>query len=137
MISPVNLLKLLAALTLLFSVGGCTTVAAPSNLLHQAGFRPYVVRNDDQLAQVSVLPQGQISIVQRNGQSYWLFPAPARDQVFVGRQRQYNQYQRLLAQQLASNENIGSAPLEANVFVWSGGWKTWGPFFPLGEPLEY
>lgn len=134
---PVNLLKFLAVLALVFSAGGCTTVAAPSDLLHQAGFRPYVVRNDEQLAQVATLPQGQISIVQRGGQSYWLFPAPARDQIFVGRRRHYNQYQRLLAQQRASYENIASLPLEANVFVWSGGWRTWGPFFPVGEPVEY
>jgi hypothetical protein len=135
--SLVNLLKFLAALALVFGAGGCTTVAAPEKLLHQAGFRPFVVRNDAQLAQVQALPQGRISIVERNNRSYYMFPSVARDQVFVGRRSEYDAYVRFMIQQRAANEQVASAPLDASAVVWVGGWKTWGPFFPLGEPLEY
>lgn len=137
MISVVKLIQVFAAFALILSAGGCATVAAPEDLLRQAGFRTYVVRDNSQLAQVRVLPRGQISIVQRNRRSYWLYPSVALDEIYVGRRGDYAQYQRLLAQQLASNEKVQSNPLPTGEVVWTGGWSRWGPFFPLGEPPEY
>lgn len=136
--SIVKLIKVIAAAALVFSAGGCTTVASPEKLLHQAGFRPYVVRDDSQLAQVQALPQGRISIVERGRQSYWLFPSVAHDQVYVGRRSEYDAYKRFMIQLQATNEQVGAAPLEASAVVWVGGWRTWGPFFPAGSgPMEY
>jgi hypothetical protein len=135
----VNLLKVAILAALALAAGGCATVAAPENLLFQAGFHPYVVRNESQHAQVRALPQGRISIVQRGGRSFYLYPSVARDQVYVGRRREYDAYVRFLAQMRASNEQVGAAGLEASNFEWVGGWKSWGPFFPpeWGAPLEY
>ncbi len=132
-----KLLQILTALALVLTTAGCTTVAAPEKLLHQAGFRPFVVRNDAQLAQVQALPQGRISIVERNHRSYYMYPSVARDQVFVGRRSEYDAYVRFMIQQRAANEQVGADPVDASAVVWVGGWKTWGPFFPIGEPLEY
>lgn len=132
-----NLIKVMAALAVVLSASGCTTIAAPPILIAQAGFRPYVVRDDAQFAQVSSLPQDRLSIVQRHGQSYYLFPSPARDQLLVGRQREYDVYRRLIAQQLESGQQVAAVPLDTSGADWLGGWKTWGPFFPHGTPLEY
>jgi uncharacterized lipoprotein YajG len=87
---------------------GCQTVATNNaevaasqkqNLLVQSGFRLITVTTPKQQQAVSQLAQGRVSAVNYNGKLYYVFPTAKRDQVLVGRQRQYNAYKQSLAVQ--------------------------------------
>jgi hypothetical protein len=66
-----------------------------------------------------------VSVVQRNEKTYYVYPDPAHNQMYVGKRSQYQAYQQMrLAKQL-SNEDLEAArwDAEANTF-----WDVWGSF---------
>lgn len=92
-------------------VAGCQTVATNNaeivssqkqNLLAQSGFKNITVTTPKQQQAVAGLAQGRVSAVKYNGKLYYVFPTTKKDQIFVGKQKQYNAYKRALAAQQTS-----------------------------------
>ena len=92
-------------MAILALVAGCQTMATNSgeiaaskkqNLLTQAGFKFITVTTPKQQQAVSQLAQGRVSAVKYNGKLYYVFPTTKKDQVFVGRQKQFNAYKQSL-----------------------------------------
>jgi hypothetical protein len=89
-------------------IAGCQTVATNNaeivasqkqNLLAQSGFKVITVTTPKQQQAVAGLAQGKVSAVKYNGKLYYVFPTTKKDQIFVGKQKQYNAYKRALAAQ--------------------------------------
>jgi len=51
------------------------------------------------MQQIGTLPPGKISVVQRNGTRYYVFPDPPRQMLYVGRDEQFLLYQNYLSNQ--------------------------------------
>jgi hypothetical protein len=76
-------------------------------ILQQCGFRAVPVRTPQQLQQIQTLPPARVSLVQRNGFRYYVFPDPAQQILYVGTQDEYSLYQNYLSVQ-GMNAELGS-----------------------------
>ncbi len=99
-------------------VAGCQTVATNNaeiaaskkqNLLAQSGFKVITVTTPKQQQAVSQLTMGRVSAVHYNGKLYYVFPTSKKDQIFVGKQAQYNAYKQALANQQGQQQMAGQA----------------------------
>ena|SRR5437868_1757863 len=113
---------------------GVTTAASPQKeqLLTQAGFKVKTATTPKQQQQLAALPPNQVSAVKYQGKLYYAYPAGTGNQVYVGRQAQYNTYKRLVQAQISSTQNppptlteVGAGPNHIVVNEFDG-------FGPLG-----
>ena len=104
-------------MAILALVAGCQTMATNSseiaaskkqNLLTQAGFKFITITTPKQQQAVSQLAQGRVSAVKYNGKLYYVYPTTKKDQIFVGRQKQYNAYKQALANQQGQQQMAGT-----------------------------
>jgi hypothetical protein len=93
-----------AATTLLMAAAGCSTqgpqstkaaqhAARTDSLLSRCGFKSIPVSTPQQIQQAQSLPAGKLSMVQRNGATYYVYPVLAGNRLLVGKQAQYDAYQ--------------------------------------------
>ncbi len=89
-----HLLILITATALLAITAGCATTPAQrtEKLLGQSGFKAVPATTAAQQQQVTTLPAATISRVQRKGQTYYVYPDPARNVLYIGNQAQYEAY---------------------------------------------
>lgn len=126
---------------------GCATSNRTANLLAASGFKIVPATTPEQLQHLKTLPGGKISFVKRNGQVFFVYPDSAHKQIYVGRNAEYDAYQKLLMEQqqaklygqIASDNRVAT---EANVQsqamneaenaawanAWAGPWGVWGPW---------
>jgi hypothetical protein len=92
------------ALAVLVALAGCATVpsapAGPSieRLLTAAGFKTVAASSVPQLQRLPALPQGQVTAVTQTGRSWFVYPDPVNQRIFVGTRAEYDAYLRLQAQ---------------------------------------
>src|SRR5216684_2268666 len=100
-----TLTSIVSSIAILALVAACQTVATNNaeiaaskkqNLLAQSGFKVITVTTPKQQQAVSQLAMGRVSAVHYNGKLYYVFPTTKKDQIFVGRQKQYNAYKQAL-----------------------------------------
>jgi hypothetical protein len=91
--------------------GNTTATASPQKeqLLVQAGFKQKTATTPKQQQQLAALPGGQVSAVKYKGKLYYAYPAGSGNQVYVGRQAQYDSYKKLLQAQRAQMAQASSA----------------------------
>jgi hypothetical protein len=103
-----NPMKFLAALALLTFAVGCATMQE-EHLLSAAGFKTVTPSTPKQQERLKTLTPGKISSVKkRSGKTYFLFPDPAHNQLYVGGQAEYQKYRQLRSQQKLSDEKIAA-----------------------------
>jgi hypothetical protein len=78
-------------------------------LLTQAGFVVKTATTPKQQQQLAALPGNHVSAVKYKGKLYYAYPAGSGNQVYVGRQAQYNSYKKLLQAQRAQASAAASA----------------------------
>jgi hypothetical protein len=111
-----TLTSVLSAVAALAFVTGCastgTTTAAASqkkeSMLQQAGFKTKMATTPKQQQRVSALAQGRVSAVKYNGKLYYVYPTATKNQIYVGKQAQYNAYKQLLQAQQGQQQMAGS-----------------------------
>jgi hypothetical protein len=111
-------LALIGAVALAAVVGGCATspVQRTEALLSQNGFKPVAASTAAQQQRMQSLPPDQISAVKRHGQTYYVYPDPARNLLYVGNKAQYQAYQTALQdQRLAQDAKLARAVQDAPV----------------------
>jgi hypothetical protein len=108
---------------------GCSTTTQTQNkenLLIAAGFKVIIPKTTAQQQKLQTLPAGKVSLVQKNGQIYYVFPDAANNQAYVGGPGQYQTYKQLrLANQL-SNDNLEAAEMQQDASMNLGAWGGWG-----------
>jgi hypothetical protein len=121
--------SLINAIALLALAVGCTTTMQTQNkenLLIAVGFKVIIPKTAAQQQKLQTLPAGKVSLVQKNGQIYYVFPDAANNQAYVGGPGQYQTYKQLrLANQL-SNENLEAAEMRQDAEMNLGAWGGWG-----------
>src|SRR6266568_1288478 len=115
-----TLTSLVSTMTALALMAACQTVATNNaeiaaskkqNLLAQSGFKVITVTTPKQQQAVSQLAMGRVSAVKYNGKLYYVFPTSKKDQIFVGRQKQYNAYKQALQAQQGQQQMAGTHTL--------------------------
>ena len=93
--------SIIGAFALLALGTGCTNIQETEDLLSEAGFRTIIMTSfhDQQLRPYKV------TVVERNGETSYVYADPARNQVYVGNQSQYQKYRQLQKQLWAAQQS--------------------------------
>src|SRR5213594_4360123 len=113
-----TLTSIASTVAVLALIAECQTVATNNaeiaaskkqNLLAQAGFKFITVTTPKQQQAVSQLAQGRVSAVKYNGKLYYVFPTAKKDQIYVGKQAQFNAYKKALQAQQGRQQMAGTS----------------------------
>src|SRR6266481_2170388 len=108
-----TLTSLVIGMAILALIAACQTVATNNaeiatskkeNLLAQAGFKVKTVTTPKQQQRVSQLPPNVVSAVKYQGKLYYVYPTAKKDQVYVGKQAQYDAYKQALKAKIVSQK---------------------------------
>src|SRR6266436_10191930 len=127
--------NILGSVALVYVMAACQTTSTANssatatsqkeNLLAQAGFKAKTVTTPKQQQQVSQLAENKVSAVKYHGKLYYVYPTAKKDQIFVGKQAQYDAYKQALKAQQANQQTQQNAQMAAGSPVWVG--ETAGP----------
>jgi hypothetical protein len=110
-------------------------------MLVASGFKMITPKTAAQKQKLQKLPPGKVTMVQKAGKTYYIFPDPANNQAYVGGPRQYRQYQAMRADNKLAKESLETAEMYQDASMeWSvwGGWDAgMGSFGPMGGPGLY
>ena len=67
-----------------------------------------------------------MTLVQKGGKTYYVFPDAAHNQAYVGGPTQYQAYQQLRLVNKLENENLEAAELNQDASMDWGMWGGWG-----------
>jgi hypothetical protein len=142
-ITCISLITIAAACTVL-SVGCATTQTTTQNresMLVASGFKVITPKTAAQQQKLQNLPPGKVTMIQKGGKAYYIFPDPAHNRAYVGRPKEYQAYQQLRATNKLAMENLETAEMYQDAEMqWSlwGGWGAGlGPWGPMGGPGLY
>src|SRR6266481_5003162 len=131
-----------ACTTLLISCASTqTSTQNRESMLTASGFKTITPKTAAQQQKLQKLPPGKVTMVQKKGKTYYIFPDPAHNLAYVGGPRQYQQYQQLRNDNKLAKESLETADMyqdeEMQWSVW-GGWDAgFGSFGPMGGPGPY
>jgi hypothetical protein len=109
--------NLIGAIALLTLAVGCTSTQTQTkeNLLTAA-----------QQQKLQSLPAGKVTLVQKDGKNYYVFPDATNNQAYVGGLTQYQAYQQLRLANKLANENLEAAEINQDASMEWGAWGGWG-----------
>jgi hypothetical protein len=120
-----NPLKLSAVLGLLILAAGCATTKHTETFLTAAGFKLVVATTPKQEQRLKSLPPGKISMVQRNGKTYYVFPDAAHNQIYLGTPNEYQNYRQIVADSnIAAQDRVDAEMGAAGGDDWND-WDSW------------
>ena len=131
--SPVTLV-----LAVTIAMVGCASTSQTStqnkeSMLVAAGFKTITPKTAAQKQKLQNLPPGKVTMVQKKGKTYYIFPDPAQNQAYVGGPKEYQEYQQLRAEKKLANENLETAEMYQDAEMNWGGWGGWGAGWgPMG-----
>lgn len=116
-----------------------TSTQNKESMLVAAGFKVITPKTAAQQQKLQNLPPGKVTMIQKSGKTYYIFPDPANNRAYVGRPREYQAYQQLRATNKLVAENLETAEMyQDEQMQWSlwGGWGGgFGPWGPMGGPF--
>ena len=118
-----NRLNLVAAVALLGLAIGCASTQHTENLLSAAGFKPVPTTTPEQETHLKSLPPRKVSMVIRNGKTYYAFPDVKQNVMYVGQEPQYQQYQKLRIQEQLAEDQVSASQMNSEA-----SWNMWGPW---------
>jgi hypothetical protein len=82
-----------------------------------------------QQQKLQALPADHVTLIQKDGKTYYVFPDAANNQAYVGGPKQYQAYRQLRLANKLANENLEAAEMNQDASMnWGtwGGWGAWG-----------
>jgi len=108
-----------------------TTTQNRESMLVASGFKVITPKTAKQQQKLQNLPAGKVTMIQKRGKTYYIFPDPTHNLAYVGGPKEYQAYQQLRATNKLVKENLETADMyqdEAMEWsLWSGGEGVWGP----------
>lgn len=121
-------LNLIGAIALLALTVSCTETQRETQhkekLLIAAGFKVIVPRTAAHQQTLKALPSDRVTLVHKDGKTYYVFPDAANNRAYVGGPTQYQAYRQIRTAIQFRNESLEAAGFgeEAD---W-GSWDGWG-----------
>jgi hypothetical protein len=128
-----NMISVIALLAL--SVGCATTTSMQNreSMLVAAGFKAITPKTTAHQQKLQKLPPGKVTMIQKAGKTYYIFPDPAQNRAYVGGPKEYQEYQQLRAEKKLAKENLETAQMYQDAEMDWGGWGGWGAGWgPMG-----
>jgi hypothetical protein len=115
---------------------GCATTQTSTqnreSMLVASGFKAITPKTAAQQQKLQNLPPGKVTMIQKRGKTYYIFPDPVQNKAYVGGPKEYQQ---LRAENKLAKENLETAEMyqdaEMEWSLWGGGEGVWGP---MGGP---
>ncbi|HEY9501772.1 MAG TPA: hypothetical protein VIR01_09125, partial [Pyrinomonadaceae bacterium] len=82
-----------------------TSMQNRESMLVASGFKVITPKTAAQQQKLQNLPPGKVTMIQKGGNTYYIFPDPAHNQAYIGRPKEYQAYQQLRATNKLVNEN--------------------------------
>jgi hypothetical protein len=117
-----TMLGIVVAGAMLMLVHGCATNKDNEVLLTQAGFKTIPATTDAQQAHLKSLPEHKVSVIQRKGQTYYVYPDASHNVLYVGQAEQYQRYEKLLDERNQQMQQLNQREVDEDT-----GWNAWGP----------
>jgi len=134
------LATMMAAWTVLLA--SCASTQSTQNresMLVASGFKVITPKTAAQQQKLQNLPAGRVTMIQKSGKTYYIFPDPANNRAYIGRPREYQAYQQLRATNKLAMENLETAETyqdaEMQWSLWGGWGGGFGPWGPMGGPF--
>jgi hypothetical protein len=125
-------------------VSCATTQSSTQNkesMLVASGFKVITPKTATQQQKLQKLPPGKVTMIQKKGKTYYIFPDPANNRAYVGGPKQYQAYQQLRAENKLTKEDLETAEMYQDAEMQWGLWGGWGAGFgawgPIGGPGPY
>ena len=133
-----KLLPIFPALALLLTplmAPGCASkpslTAQIESRLAASGFKVIPATTPQELAQLQGLAPGQLTLINRQGKQFYVFPDPSQNQIYVGTAANYQDYQsRIEIEEAADSDNRAArqSVMDArnnDLPEWNNGWGSW------------
>jgi len=126
-------------------LAGCastqTSTQNRESMLVASSFKVITPKTAAQQQKLQNLPPGKVTMIQKKGKTYYIFPDPTHNVAYIGGPKQYRNYQQLRAENRLSQEDVETAEMyqdaEMQWSVW-GGWDAgFGSFGPMAGPEPY
>ena len=136
LIRHIVFVTIMAACTLLLASCASTSTSTQNkeSMLVASGFKVITPKTAAQQQKLQNLPPGKVTMIQKGGKTYYIFPDPANNRAYVGRPREYQAYQQLRATNKLAMENLETAETYRDAEMqwslwggWGGGFGPWGP----------
>jgi len=101
---------------------GCAMTKQTESLLSQAGFKSIPANTPARQARLESLPADRITMVQRHGKEYFVFPDASQNMLYVGQKTELETYEALRGSE--EREVQG----EMNNSMVSPEWDEWEPW---------
>ena len=123
--------NLIGAIALLALAVGCTSMQTQNkeNLLIAAGFKVITPHTAAQQQKLQALPPDHVTLIQKDGKTYYVFPDAANKQAYVGGPKQYQAYKQLRLANKLANENLEAVEMNQDA---SMDWGSWGGVGGMG-----
>ena len=115
-----------------------SSVQSRESRLVAAGFKVITPKTAAQKQKLQSLPPDKVTMIQKGGKTYYIFPDPAHNQAYVGRPQEYQAYlasrtdKKLAKESLEMSEMYQDASMQWSVW---GGWDAGvGSFGPMAGP---
>ena len=102
---------------------GCASTKSTEDTLAAAGFKMMPATTPERQAHLQTLPKHKVTMVVREGKTYFVYPDEKRQVLYVGTQAQYDAYQKLRAQEKMAEEQAQAANMNTEAE-----WAPWGPW---------
>ena len=123
----IKLFNIIGVFVLLALFAGCATQTSTTDLLAAAGFKLMTADNPQKQELLNTLPKNQVSAITWKGKTFYVQPAAASNQAYVGTPTEYQSYQQMRLAKQMSNENLQAAQMDSLAMNRWGG--VWGPGF--------
>jgi hypothetical protein len=125
---------MISAAALLALTAGCATTQTSTqdtqNMLVAAGFKTITPKTAAQQQKLHELPPGQVTMIQKHGRTFYIFPEPSLNLAYVGGPTEYQAYEQLRVQKHLAQESVQTAEMYSDAAMqWDawGGWEAgWG-----------
>jgi hypothetical protein len=128
--------KMISVIALVALTAGCATTSSTQNkesMLVASGFKTITPKTAAQQQKLQKLPPGKVTMIQKAGKTYYIFPDPAHNVAYVGGPKEYQAYQQLRAENKLANENLETAEMYQDASMNWGAWGGWGAGWgPMG-----
>ena len=98
--------RILPTIVLLVLAVGCANTRSKEDSLVAAGFKVSVPKTAAQQQKLKALPPDKVTMVQKSGKTYYVFPDLAHNLAYVGGPKQYEAYKKKKAAPKANVQDL-------------------------------
>ena len=116
-----KVLSLVAGMLLALATGCSTTkqTAHTEELLMSSGFKVVAATTPAQQTQLQTLRPGKITLVKRDGKTWYVYPDAAHQKLYVGNPTQYQNYRQALQDDRLVRDQYGAIQSNEDTAFWS------------------